>query len=248
MGDKLKGRPIKHYIQSKQPSETTLHIIIVLFLLANLIIDYESESLGPMYGLIRQELLNVANSTLPWAVPLRCSYDTISTTIGGFSESELVVLTNTLNQDFSDYAGPDVELAVSLVNNAAEPATQLTCLQLPTPGALTRSGDSGGHIQRGISRILRARAHLDLLAFCRSSPPDYMRVISGTGRVALALFFAHESSFKVPSDCYTMTAHRVLGFTAERASHVRKCPRCNEAPLESRGYGSSSTVSGTSVA
>jgi hypothetical protein len=28
--------------------------------LANLIIDYESESLGPMYGLIRQELMNVA--------------------------------------------------------------------------------------------------------------------------------------------------------------------------------------------
>jgi hypothetical protein len=35
---------------------------------ANLITDYESESLGPMYGLIRQELLNVATSTLPWAV------------------------------------------------------------------------------------------------------------------------------------------------------------------------------------
>jgi hypothetical protein len=32
--------------------------------LANLIIDYESESLGPMYGLIRQELLHVATYTL----------------------------------------------------------------------------------------------------------------------------------------------------------------------------------------
>jgi CheY-like chemotaxis protein len=51
----------------------------------------------------------------------------------------------------------------------------------------------------------------------------------------------------VPSDCYTMAAHRVLGFTAERASHVRKCPRCNEAPSKSRGYGSLSTVSGTSM-
>jgi hypothetical protein len=52
----------------------------------------------------------------------------------------------------------------------------------------------------------------------------------------------------VPSDCYTMAARRVLGFTVlERASHVRKCPRCDEAPLESRGYGSSSTVSGTSM-
>jgi hypothetical protein len=45
------------------------------------------------------------------------------------------------------------------------PATQLTSLQLPTPDALTRLGDSGGHIQRGISSILRARAYLDLLAF-----------------------------------------------------------------------------------
>jgi hypothetical protein len=44
-----------------------------------------------------------------------------------------------------------------------------------------------------------------------------------------------------------MAAHRVLGLTAERASHVRKCPRCNEAPSETRGYGSSSTVSGTSM-
>jgi hypothetical protein len=84
----------------------------------------------------------------------------------------------------------------------------------------------GGHVQRGISRILRARAYLDLLVFCRPSPPNYMRVISGTGRGNLALFFAsHESIFKVPSDYYTMAAHRVLGLNVERASHVRKCPR-----------------------
>jgi hypothetical protein len=43
--------------------------------LANLIIEYESESLGPMYDLIRQEVINVAPSTLPWAVQLRSSYD-----------------------------------------------------------------------------------------------------------------------------------------------------------------------------
>jgi hypothetical protein len=154
--------------------------------LANLIIDYESESLGPLYGLIRQEILNVATSSLPCAVQLRNSYDSIST-MGGFSESDLVVLTNTLNQNLSDYAGPDVELVVSSVNNAVAPATRLTCRQLPTPDALTRSGDSGGrHIQRGKSRILRARAYLDLLAFCISSPPDYMIVISGTGRGASA--------------------------------------------------------------
>jgi hypothetical protein len=91
---------------------------------------------------------------------MRSSYDAISTT-GGFSESDIVVLTNTLNQDLSDYVGPDVEL-VSPVNNAVALATMLTCLQIPTSDALTRSGDSGGHIQRGISRILRARAYLHL--------------------------------------------------------------------------------------
>jgi hypothetical protein len=53
--------------------------------LANFIIDYEPESLGPLFGLIRQELLNVATSSLPWAVQLRNSYDSIST-MGGFSE------------------------------------------------------------------------------------------------------------------------------------------------------------------
>jgi hypothetical protein len=121
--------------------------------------------------------------------------------MGGFSELGLEVLTNTLNQDLSGYDKPDVVLVVSPVKHAVAPATQLTSLQLPTPDALTRLGDSGAHIQRGISRILRARAYLDLLAFCRPSLPDYMRVISGTGRGALALFFAsHESSFKVPSD------------------------------------------------
>jgi hypothetical protein len=108
-----------------------------------MIIDYESESLGPLYGLIRQELLNVATSTLPWAVQLRDLYDSIST-MGGFSESDLVVLTNTLNQYLSDYVGPDVELVVSPVNNAVAPATQLTCLQPPTPDALTRLEHSGG--------------------------------------------------------------------------------------------------------
>jgi hypothetical protein len=130
------------------------------------------------------------------------------------------------------------------------PATKLTCLQLPTPDALSRSGDFGGQIQRGMSGILRARANLDLLAVCRPSPPEHMKVIKGTGRGALAIFFAsHESnSFNVPSDCYMMAAHRVLGLTAECASHARKCPRRDEAPSESRGYVHSSTVSGTSMA
>jgi hypothetical protein len=75
-----------------------------------------------------------------------------------------------------------------------------------------------------------------------------MRVTPVTGRGALALFIAsHESSFKVPSDCYTTATHRVMGFIVERASHVRKCPRCNEAPQPYRGFGSFSTASGTSM-
>jgi hypothetical protein len=163
--------------------------------------------------------------------------------MGGFSESDLVVLTNKLNQDLSHYDGPDVKLVVSPVNHAVAPANQLACLQLPTPDALTRSGDSGGHNQRSISRILRARPCL-----VRPSPPDFMRVISGTGHGALALFPAScESILKVSLDCCTMAAHWVLGLIAKRASHVRKCPRCYEAPSKFRGYASSSTVSGAPV-
>jgi hypothetical protein len=119
-------------VPSLQLDAALAHYASFTTTLANLITDYESESLGPLNGLIRQELLNVATSSFPWAVQLRTSYDTIST-MGGFSESDLVVLTNTLNQDLSDYAGPDVELVVSPVNNVVAYATELTCLQLPTP-------------------------------------------------------------------------------------------------------------------
>jgi hypothetical protein len=98
--------------------------------------------------------------------------------MGGFLKSDLVVLTNTRNQDLSDYFGRGVELVVSPVNNAVASATQLTCLQLPTPAVLTRSGDSGATFNgRGTLRILRARAYLDLLAFCRPSPPEYVMMI-----------------------------------------------------------------------
>jgi hypothetical protein len=40
------------------------------------------------------------------------SYDTISN-MGGFSESDLAVLIDTLNKDLSEYATPGVELAIS---------------------------------------------------------------------------------------------------------------------------------------
>jgi hypothetical protein len=189
-----------------------------------------------------------AISALQWAIKLRNTYDTISI-MGGFSKSDLVVLTNTLNQDLSDYDGPDVALVISPVHNAGASATQVNCLKLPTLDAVTRSGDFGAHIPRSISPNLCARAYLDLLAFCIPSPLDYTRVILGTARGTSAFFSAsHESSFEVPSDCYTMAAHIVLGLTRERASHVRKCPLCNKATSYTRRFESSSTVSGTSMA
>jgi hypothetical protein len=59
--------------------------------------------------------------------------------MGGFSKSDLVLLTNTIDQDISEYVGPNVELVVSPANNAVAPAIELTCLQLLTPDALTWS-------------------------------------------------------------------------------------------------------------
>jgi hypothetical protein len=64
----------------------------------------------------------------------------------------------------------------------------MTCLQFPTPDALTRPSESKGHLQRGILRTLKASVFLNLLAFCGPSPPDYMHVVSGTGRGTLAMF------------------------------------------------------------
>jgi hypothetical protein len=75
-----------------------------------------------MYVLILQELLHVTTYTLPWAIQCN-SHDAISNT-GGFLESDVVVLTNTLqNQELSDYVGPDVKVVVSPVSSAVAPAT-----------------------------------------------------------------------------------------------------------------------------
>jgi hypothetical protein len=94
--------------------------------LANLNNDYEPESLGAMCGLIRENLLHVATSTLPWAVQLRNSYDLISN-MGGCLESDLAVLTCTLSKDLPNYDGPGVELVASPIDNATASATLLTC-------------------------------------------------------------------------------------------------------------------------
>jgi hypothetical protein len=67
------------------------HYALFTATLANLITDYESKSLGPMYGLFRQKLMHVATSILPWAFKLRNSHDAISN-MDGFAESDLAVL------------------------------------------------------------------------------------------------------------------------------------------------------------
>jgi hypothetical protein len=133
-----------HTVSSLEPDAELARNASFTATLANLITDYESESLGPMYCLIRQELLNVATSTLPRAVLLRRSYDTIST-MGGFSESDLVVLSNTLtlSRPFRVCWARCRVGGISGEQCGGARYPILTCLQLPTPDALTRSGDSG---------------------------------------------------------------------------------------------------------
>jgi hypothetical protein len=46
------------------------HYASFIATLANVMIDYESESLGPMYGLIRQELLHIATSIFSVGGPI----------------------------------------------------------------------------------------------------------------------------------------------------------------------------------
>jgi hypothetical protein len=59
-----------------------------------------------------------------------------------------------------------------------------------------------------------------------------MRVILGTGRGALAFFFAsHEFSFKVPSNCHMMVAHRVLATLAS----LRSAPLMFGSALGAKG-------------
>jgi hypothetical protein len=127
---------------------------------ASLIIDCESESLGPLYGIIRREVRNVATSTSPWAVQLRASYATISGTCG-FSDVDLAVFATTLDQDLTDYVSPDVKIISSFASSfASSPsalALHIICLQVPTPYALSRPSDTKGHLKRGMSRTFKSR-------------------------------------------------------------------------------------------
>jgi hypothetical protein len=191
-----------------------------------------------LYGIIRHELHNVATSTLDWAEHLRASFPTISLS-GGFSYVDLTVLATTLDQDLPDYERLKDEFVPSHAATSAALAPRMICLQVLTPDALNRPSNTKGHLYCGISRNIKARAFLNLLAICDPSPTDYMRVVSGTGSEALAMFFAsHKSSFHVPSHCYMMAARRVLGLTPGHALHVRKWPRCNESRGAFRGSGS----------
>jgi hypothetical protein len=104
---------------------------------------YESESLGPLYGIIRHELQNVATSALIWAVKLRASYATVSRT-GRFSYADLAVLATILDQDLPDYVGLDVEFVPSHATSPTAMAPCMICLQVPTLYALTRPSDTKG--------------------------------------------------------------------------------------------------------
>jgi hypothetical protein len=87
-------------------------------ILANLTTDYESESLGPLYGIIRHEPHNVTISSFPWAVQMRASYAIVSRT-GGFSDVDLAVQACILDQGLPDYVGLDVEFDLSHVASPA---------------------------------------------------------------------------------------------------------------------------------
>jgi hypothetical protein len=103
----------------------------------------------------------------------------------------------------------------------------MICLQVPTPDALTRPSDMKGYLQCGNSRTLKARAFLDLLVFCGPSPPDYMRVVSGTGRGALAMFFA---SHELPRFLGLLHDGGTLG-ARPRAGPTRfSCPEVSAMP------------------
>jgi hypothetical protein len=154
--------------------------------------------IGAMCGPIRQKLLHVATFTLPWAVELSRSYDTISN-MCGLCVLDVLVLTNIFNQYPTEYVGLNAELVVAPVNNAVAPASQLTCQHLPAPDALF--GEIQGATFNGTFRAFFVPGPSLTSAFCTPSPLDYMRMISRTGREALALFFAlNESNFKMPSD------------------------------------------------
>ena len=97
---------------------------------------------------------------------------------GWVFDADLAVLATTFDQDLPDYGGHDVVFVPSPATSPAALAPRMTCLQVPTPDALTRPSDRKGRLQRGISRTLKARGVLNRLAFRHLSPPDYMRVVS----------------------------------------------------------------------
>jgi hypothetical protein len=130
---------------------------------ASLSTDYKSESLAHLYGIIRYELHNVATSTLPWAVQLRASHAPISCTD---------MFAGWVTCRLSGCAGHAHDLLTS-----------------PDP----RCSYKKGHLQRGISRTLKTRAFIDIIAFYCPPSHDYMRVMLATDRGALAVFMLRMS-------------------------------------------------------
>ena len=79
----------------------------------------------------------------------------------------------------------------------------------------------------------------------------FRQIIPGRdGRVpqeALDASFCEDARPSSAEACNTHSCFFLGTLTAERASHDRKCLGCIEALSKSRGFGSSSTVSGTSM-
>jgi hypothetical protein len=71
-----------HVLPSPESKVELAHYASFVATVANMSIDYESESLSPMYDLIGTELMHFITST--WAVQLRNSFDTIDKMGGVF--------------------------------------------------------------------------------------------------------------------------------------------------------------------
>jgi hypothetical protein len=99
------------------------------------------------------------------------------------------------SSNFHSLSTPCVELVVSPVDNAGASATQLTCLQLPIPDVLARSGNygGGGTLNRAIRAFLVPKP--TLTSWPSATHPDRIVDIADLGyetRYFGSLFASYE--------------------------------------------------------
>jgi hypothetical protein len=223
-------------VPSLEMEANSAHYASFTATLANLISDYEDASLGALYGMLCTELKNVAFSSNTWAVQLRAAWAEVAKTGGGFTVPELETVSATVNQDVHQYLGEDMELITysDMLSHGTAPVWAEDAkwyLSVPSPASVAEGSTFVGRIQRDITRTLRVRAFLDLLHSPLTTLPDYLRISSGTGKAAMAIFFAsHEEAYRIPASSYTMAVHRVLNLIPAEASLLRTCPRCHQGP------------------